>query len=257
MRHQGSLLLSHLSRAFLLSSFTEGCIQWARWTSGWVKGERSSLHRLKQNRETGVLSLFLSLSLSLCVSLSLSLSVCLCLCLSLSFCLSLSLSVSLSLSLSVSVSLSVSLSLSVCVSKSEDHMECCSSETVYLWFLTLGNFSSSSIRGRVTHPIADCDHPLLCLLGPGLSLEWRGDHWVTISTSSVPALQLHATCPVFDFTQILGTDLMSPCLWSKCVTAWTVSVALYFGFESVIAYWQSQLLSNLEDNQNPGEYLTT
>jgi hypothetical protein len=30
----------------------------------------------------------------------------------------------------------------------------------------LGNFSSSSIRGRVTHPIADCDHPLLCLLGP-------------------------------------------------------------------------------------------
>ena len=28
-------------------------------------------------------------------------------------------------------------------------------------FSSLGNFSSSSIGGRVTHPIADCDHPLL------------------------------------------------------------------------------------------------
>jgi hypothetical protein len=32
----------------------------------------------------------------------------------------------------------------------------------------LGNFSSSSIGGCVTHPIADCDHPLLCLLGPSI-----------------------------------------------------------------------------------------
>jgi hypothetical protein len=32
----------------------------------------------------------------------------------------------------------------------------------------VGAFSSSSIGGRVTHPIADCEHPLLFLLGPGI-----------------------------------------------------------------------------------------
>jgi hypothetical protein len=45
---------------------------------------------------------------------------------------------------------------------------CCSTYRVAVPFSSLGNFSSSSIRGRVTHPIADCDHPLLCLLGPGI-----------------------------------------------------------------------------------------
>jgi hypothetical protein len=33
---------------------------------------------------------------------------------------------------------------------------------------SLGTFSSSSIGGTVFHPIADCEHPLLCLLGPGI-----------------------------------------------------------------------------------------
>ena len=33
---------------------------------------------------------------------------------------------------------------------------------------SLGTFSSSSIGGPVIHPIADCEHPLLCLLGPGI-----------------------------------------------------------------------------------------
>jgi hypothetical protein len=33
---------------------------------------------------------------------------------------------------------------------------------------SLGTFSSSSIGGPVIHPIADCEHPLLCLLGPCL-----------------------------------------------------------------------------------------
>jgi hypothetical protein len=32
----------------------------------------------------------------------------------------------------------------------------------------LGAFSSSSIGGSVVHSIADCEHPLLCLLGPGI-----------------------------------------------------------------------------------------
>jgi hypothetical protein len=44
---------------------------------------------------------------------------------------------------------------------------CCSTYRVSVPFSSLGNFSSSSIGGCVTHPIADCDHPLLCLLGPG------------------------------------------------------------------------------------------
>ena len=35
-------------------------------------------------------------------------------------------------------------------------------------FSSLGTFSSSSIGGPVIHPIADCEHPLLCLLGPSI-----------------------------------------------------------------------------------------
>jgi hypothetical protein len=35
-------------------------------------------------------------------------------------------------------------------------------------FSSLGTFSSSSIGSPVIHPIADCEHPLLCLLGPGI-----------------------------------------------------------------------------------------
>ena len=50
---------------------------------------------------------------------------------------------------------------------------CCSTYRVAVPFSSLGNFSSSSIGGRVTHPIADCDHPLLCLLGPGIVSQER------------------------------------------------------------------------------------
>ena len=32
----------------------------------------------------------------------------------------------------------------------------------------MGTFSSSSIGSPVIHPLADCEHPLLCLLGPGI-----------------------------------------------------------------------------------------
>jgi hypothetical protein len=45
---------------------------------------------------------------------------------------------------------------------------CCSTYRVADPFSSLGTFSSSSIEGPVIHPIADCEHPLLCLLGPGL-----------------------------------------------------------------------------------------
>ena len=35
-------------------------------------------------------------------------------------------------------------------------------------FSSLGTLSSSSIGGPVIHPLADCEHPFLCLLGPGI-----------------------------------------------------------------------------------------
>jgi hypothetical protein len=45
---------------------------------------------------------------------------------------------------------------------------CCSIYRVADPFSSLGTFSSSSIGGPVIHPIADCEHPLLCLLGSGI-----------------------------------------------------------------------------------------
>ena len=45
---------------------------------------------------------------------------------------------------------------------------CCSTYRVADLFSSLGTFSRSSIGGPVIHPIADCEHPLLCLLGPGV-----------------------------------------------------------------------------------------
>jgi hypothetical protein len=43
---------------------------------------------------------------------------------------------------------------------------CCSTYRVADPFSSLGTFSSSIIGGPVFHPIADCEHPLLCVLGP-------------------------------------------------------------------------------------------
>jgi hypothetical protein len=43
---------------------------------------------------------------------------------------------------------------------------CCSTYRVADPFSSLDTFSSSSIGGPVIHPIADCEHPLPCLLGP-------------------------------------------------------------------------------------------
>ena len=38
-------------------------------------------------------------------------------------------------------------------------------------FSSLGTFSSSSIGDPVFHPIADCEHPLLCLPGTGIASQ--------------------------------------------------------------------------------------
>jgi hypothetical protein len=45
---------------------------------------------------------------------------------------------------------------------------CCSTYRIADPFSSLGTFSSSSIGGPVIHPIADCEHPLLSLPGPGI-----------------------------------------------------------------------------------------
>ena len=48
---------------------------------------------------------------------------------------------------------------------------CCSTYRVADPFSSLGNFSSSSIGGRVIHPITECEHPLLCLLGTSITSQ--------------------------------------------------------------------------------------
>jgi hypothetical protein len=48
---------------------------------------------------------------------------------------------------------------------------CCSTYMVADPFGYLGTFSSSCIGGTVIHPAADCEHPLLCLLGLGIASQ--------------------------------------------------------------------------------------
>jgi hypothetical protein len=48
---------------------------------------------------------------------------------------------------------------------------CCSTYRVADPFSSLCTFSSSSIGGPAIHPIADCEHPLLCLPGPGIASQ--------------------------------------------------------------------------------------
>ena len=50
---------------------------------------------------------------------------------------------------------------------------CCSTYRVADPFSSLDTFSSSSFGGPVIHPKADCEHPLLCLLGPGIASQER------------------------------------------------------------------------------------
>jgi hypothetical protein len=48
---------------------------------------------------------------------------------------------------------------------------CCSTYRVADPFSSLGTFSCFSIGGPVIHPTADCEHPLLCLLGPSIASQ--------------------------------------------------------------------------------------
>ena len=51
---------------------------------------------------------------------------------------------------------------------------CCSTYRVADSPSSLGTSSNSSIGGPVIHPIADCEHQLLCLLGPGIVSQEKG-----------------------------------------------------------------------------------
>jgi hypothetical protein len=48
---------------------------------------------------------------------------------------------------------------------------CCCTYRVADPFSSLVIFSSSSIEGPVIHSIVDCEHPLLCLLGPSIASQ--------------------------------------------------------------------------------------
>ena len=48
---------------------------------------------------------------------------------------------------------------------------CCSTYRVADPFSSLGTFSSFSIGGPELHPIADCEHPFLCLSGTGIDSQ--------------------------------------------------------------------------------------
>ena len=54
---------------------------------------------------------------------------------------------------------------------------CCSTYRVEDPFSSLGNFSSFSIGGSVFHPIADCEHPFLCLPGTDIASQETALSW--------------------------------------------------------------------------------
>jgi hypothetical protein len=85
---------------------------------------------------------------------------------------------------------------------------CCSTYRVAVPFSSLGNFSSSSIGGRVIHPIADCDHPLLCLLGPGIVSQERA---------------IFRVVSLFDLFTVSTTILDPGCVCSFLPPAWLCS----------------------------------
>ena len=70
---------------------------------------------------------------------------------------------------------------------------CCSTYRVADPPSTLGTFSSSSIGGPVIHLIADCEHPLMCLLGPGIASQETD-----ISETAAPGDPSHNQPPITD-----------------------------------------------------------
>jgi hypothetical protein len=91
---------------------------------------------------------------------------------------------------------------------------CCSTYRVAVPFSSLGAFSSSSIGGPVIHSIADCEHPLLCLLGPGLVSQERA-----ISGS---------------FQQNLASVCNGVSVW-KLIMGWISGYACHFSYYSILS----------------------
>ena len=82
----------------------------------------------------------------------------------------------------------------------------CSTYRVADPFSSLGTFPSSSIGGLVIHPIADCEHPLLCLKGPGI---------VSLETAIYGSFQQNLTS-VCNGVNLLETNYgMDPWIWQS------------------------------------------
>jgi hypothetical protein len=81
---------------------------------------------------------------------------------------------------------------------------CCSTHRVVVPLSSLGTLSSSSIGGPVIHPIADCEHPLMCLLGLGINSQ---------ETAISGSFQQNLAS-VFNGVSVLGADYgMDPPVW--------------------------------------------
>ena len=86
---------------------------------------------------------------------------------------------------------------------------CCSTYRVAIPFSSLGTFSSSSIGAHVIHPIADCEHPLLCLLGPDIVSQETA-----ISGSYSKILLVYAMVSAFGSWLLDGSLHMAITRWS-------------------------------------------
>ena len=91
---------------------------------------------------------------------------------------------------------------------------CCSTYRVADPFSSLGTFSSSSIGGPVFHPVADCEHPFLCL--PGTSIASQE----TALNSYLPKPSWYS----LTLTHSLLHSLVSnPSVWKMSVIKWRKS----------------------------------
>ena len=83
---------------------------------------------------------------------------------------------------------------------------CCSTYRVTDSPSSLGTFSSSSIGGPVICPIADCEHPFMCLLGPGVILT--RDCYIRVLSAQ--------SCYCMQWCQRLEADYeMDPWIWQS------------------------------------------
>jgi hypothetical protein len=127
----------------------------------------------------------------------------------------------------------------------------------------LGTFSSSSIGGPVIHPIADCEHPLLCLPGTGIASQETAISgslqqnlagvcnsvcvWRLIMCT--PFLIVLFDCPESNFLSSLYILDISPLLdfglvkiFSQSVGCCFVLLTVFFALQKLCNFMRSHLL---------------